>query len=504
MTRLVVCCDGTWGTPDRKDRGVAAPTNVVRLYNALVEDGGQRRYYHPGVGAEGSWWEKAIAAGTGVGLERNIQSAYRWLCDNYSPGDDVYLFGFSRGAYTVRSLVGFINLCGLLDGRARQPGDVWETIELLFREGYRAGIDQRAAWRGKGWQFLDSAHERLPIRFVGVWDTVGALGIPDAMALLNLLDDPRKHRFHNTSLSRNIRTARHAVAMDELRQSFQPTLWTNTAEHPDCLQKWFPGVHADVGGGYYEAGLANGALQWMLEEAQQAGLALQPSMLAQVTPNYHDMMHDSCTGPFSLLATQPRSVPSLLREELFHESALRRHREPPIHQCPYRQPHFAPDGSTIQVYAQQQWNATGLWLEAGRTYRFSAHGEWLDGSVRCGPTGAEVGHRQIGELRHLAGQALGKLEDWLRTTTGNPGADIAFTRRHEDMPWFCLVGCIANGGESDRPGEARAHEVFAVGRGCDYMPRRSGYFYAYANDAWNCYGNNRGVIELTVTSPAPH
>ncbi len=496
MTRLIICCDGTWNTPDQKDRGVAAPTNVVRLYNAVVEDAGQRRYYHPGVGADGTWWDRAIAGGTGTGLDRNIVSAYRWLCDAYRPGDEIWLFGFSRGAYTVRSLVGFVNCCGLLDGAASPPDELWQRIDRLFRQGYRQRLEAHGIWAKLGWQF----HAAPPIRFVGVWDTVGALGIPDSLAFLNLLDDPAQHSFHDTRISTNVQTARHAVAMDELRQSFQPTLWTNTDEHPDVVQQWFPGVHSDVGGGYYEAGLANGALHWMLTEAQAAGLRLRDGMLRQVRPDHHDMMHDSCTGPFTLLPTQPRSVPSLQGEHAFHVSALARHRDPPIHQCPYREPHYAPDGRTIEVYARQRWNATGIWLEAGTKYRFSSTGAWLDGTLSSGPAG--MGHEQfdLRSLAHMAGNALGAVEEWFRNATGNQAADLRFTRRHEAMPWFALVGCIANGGGADGQGNVVPHEAFLIGTGCDYVPQRSGYFYAYANDAWNCYENNRGKVDLVVTA----
>lgn len=127
MRRLIVCCDGTWNTPDQEHDGVPTPTNVVRFQNAFAEEGekdGQKvpqlRYYHPGVGTEGSWWEKALGGGVGVGLSKNIMSAYKWLSSEYQAGDDICLFGFSRGAYTVRSLSGMICSCGPArsDGRA--------------------------------------------------------------------------------------------------------------------------------------------------------------------------------------------------------------------------------------------------------------------------------------------------------------------------------------------------------------------------------------------------
>ena len=511
MTKLVICCDGTWNTPDQNDRGVPAPTNVVRLYNAVAQSPDQKRYYHPGVGTDGSWWDRAVAGGTGAGLGRNIMSAYRWLCENYVAGQtDIYLFGFSRGAYTVRSLVGFINCCGLLDPGEIPVSELWPRIERLFARGYRAKTETQATWRSQGWAFHTA--DPVRIRFLGVWDTVGALGIPDTLPLQELFDDVRHHNFYDTKLSHNVTTARHAVAMDEMRESFQPTLWEDAEQHPDALQCWFPGVHSDVGGGYHEAGLADGALGWMIDEAQQAGLAFNEKMVAQVAPNVLDMMHDSCTLPFSAFPTQPRAIPSLRTtpvtadrpphpaRTVFHPSALQRHEVPPIHQSPYRQPHATPDknGIDVEVFARQQWNPTGIWLEAGQRYQFEASGEWTDGSLRCGPAGTRDGHFALGEVAHLAGSMLGAVETGLRRLTGNEAVNVPFTRRHEEFPWFCLVGAVANGGGADPKGRVQPHETFLIGAGQPYVPKASGYLYAYANDAWHFYGNNRGKVDLRV------
>jgi hypothetical protein len=178
-----------------------------------------------------------------------------------------------------------------------------------------------------------------------------------------------------------------------------------------------------------------------------------------------------------------------------------RHQDPPIHQCPYRLVR-AFDRATpvrLQIYAAQPWNPTGVWLEAGQTYTFEASGEWLDSSIRSGPEGTNDGNFQLGEAAHLAGSILGKAEELIKKVAGNKAADFRFTRRHEDMPWFCLVGAIANGGGVDAKGHLEGHEAFMIGVGCSYTPRKPGYLYAYANDAWNCYGNNRGKVDLTIS-----
>lgn len=505
MPNLVICCDGTWNTPDQLDQGVPAPTNVVRLYNAVsdvdAKGAAQTTYYHPGVGTNGSWWDKAVGGGTGAGLDSNIMSAYQKLCYCFQPGDDIYLFGFSRGAYTVRSLAGFIGCCGLLRIAGLPPRDVWARIQALLTSGYRRKIEKREDWAAKGWEFHNEPGKAIPIHFIGVWDTVGALGIPDDMALLNLLDNRDRYTFHDTSLHPSVKHARHALAMDEQRASFQPTLWTQPPKGTELKQIWFPGVHSDVGGGYQHCGLADGALMWMLDEAGKVGLGFDKGIVQQIKPDLYDTMHDSCDGVFNVLATQPRSVPDLTSQPaLFHSSALTRQKTPPITQSPYRKARLlAPlTPLVLDISARLPWNETGLWLSAGTTYNFSASGEWLDASIVCDPAGPVNNHFQAAELAYLAGTALGKLETWYGKLFNNTSANFYFTRRHEEFPWFSLVGAITNSDGVDAKGILLKPETFLIGKGRSYTPKRSGYFYAYANDAWNCYGNNQGHIALTI------
>ena len=147
MKHLIVCCDGTWNTPAQEDNGVAAPTNVVRLRNCLASaktaDAAapvqQRSYYHTGVGTEGGRFARFLGGALGRGLNRNIQSAYHWLAINYQNGDAIYLFGYSRGAYTVRSLAGLIGKCGLPDLGELSTGHGWERIAIAFEERLRHG-----------------------------------------------------------------------------------------------------------------------------------------------------------------------------------------------------------------------------------------------------------------------------------------------------------------------------------------------------------------------------
>lgn len=507
MANLVISCDGTWNTADQQEGGVPTPTNVCRLHTCVAEQNAkgvaQRKYYHPGVGTDPGLVNKVLGGGIGLGLDRNIQSAYAWLCRNYQPGDAIYLFGFSRGAYTVRSLGGLTTRCGLLDLAGIADQEAWKRVEAVFRNGYRERKETREDWIGRGWKFHQSApgsHD-IGIHLIGVWDTVGALGIPDHLGLLNLLDDPSKYKFHDTMLSDKVAHGRHAIALDEMRGAFQATLWTKVKPGRDVKQVWFPGVHSDVGGGYRETGLSDGALKWMIEEATALELGFNEQMTKQITPDCRGLLHESLDGLFKHLPSQPRSAP-LLHEEgspRLHSSLVERRHSPPIAQAPYGDSRSMTAGerATMPIFAIKPWNATGIYLEAGATYRFEAEGQWLDRTTRSGPGGMEDGKFEPADVINALSDMLGQAEILFKRITGNKATDFWGSKRHEELKWFQLVGAVANGASEDE--EMGVDEVIPIGDGCDYKPKRSGYLYAYANDAWNFYGNNRGSVQLTVT-----
>jgi hypothetical protein len=518
MRNLVLCCDGTWNTADQREDGVPIPTNVVRLFNAIADTGlkttTQLKYYHPGVGTEpGNLIDKVRGGATGAGLDRNIVSAYQWLCRNYEHGDRIFLFGFSRGAYTVRSLGGLVVSCGLLKFDGLAPDKVWDRVNRVFQRGYRERREKIANWQAEGWSFHTfQGATAVPIYMIGVWDTVGALGIPNDLALLNLLDASDEHAFHDTGLSPLVEHARHALALDEIRASFQPTLWTSA--HPDLKQVWFPGVHCDVGGGYRETGLSDGALQWMIDEAKALGLRFNAAMIGkgQINPDPRGVLHESYTDFFKYLPNQPRSAPRLDAPPGkppvdVHASVIDRRNNPPISHAPYRPTvTLGKKGASHEssIYAMHPWNETGIYLEQNVTYRFEAHGQWLDGNVACGPDGTNDGSFQPAEAMHLISTALGEIEALFKKATKNRDANFKFTKRHDRLAgdrvsWFCLIGAIANGGKGNENGAPGEHETFKIAAGCSYTPRQSGYLYAYANDAWNFYENNRGSVSLNVT-----
>jgi len=507
MANLVVCCDGTWNTADQNEGGVPTPTNVVRLYNLVAEQDGanavQKKYYHPGVGTDGGLVDKALGGGIGLGLNRNIQSGYRWLCANYATGDRIFLFGFSRGAYTARSLGGFVTRFGLVDATGLDEKVMWERIEDLFTNGYRVKGAKRDPWVAKGWKFRqgDGGGPDIPLHFIGVWDTVGALGIPDHLGFLNLIDDPRKYMFHDTQLNPLVKHARHALALDEMRESFEPTLWTST-QGRDVKQIWFPGAHSDVGGGYREIGLSDGSLAWMVQEAEDKSLVVIADLKKQIKPNWQDLLHNSLSDVFKLLPSKPRAIPALDTGDAqsLHASVTDRRKTPPITQMPYRATKRLKKGEshTDPIFALNPWNPTGLFLEEGVDYKFATEGAWLDRNISSGPEGSDDGKFQPGEVAQMLGSLIGRGESLFKQVTSSKAADFWLTKRHENFPWFALIGVIANGKpEGDKPAQ---HDALLIGKGiARHKVARSGYLYAYANDAWNFYENNRGSVSLTVT-----
>lgn len=281
--RLIVCCDGTWNTADQASSGHPSPTNVTKLALSLASQDatGARQcvYYHPGVGT--SPRERLTGGAFGVGLSRNVLDAYRFLIDNYESGDLLYLFGFSRGAFTARSLAGLIRNSGVL--RPENAGRVSQAWTL-----YR---DSAAMPRGVAATLFRRAYSCEPqIQLIGVWDTVGALGIPAlGPRWLKPIMTRINHRwaFHDTNLSTRVKGAFHALAIDEQRAAFAPTLWHQQpgAGGQEVKQVWFTGVHCDIGGGYPDTSLSDLTLLWMADRAREYGLEFVPGALSSDGPS---------------------------------------------------------------------------------------------------------------------------------------------------------------------------------------------------------------------------
>lgn len=233
----------------------------------------------------------------GLGLDRNIKSAYGWLCRNYHAGDSLYLFGSSRGAYTARSLAGMVTRFGLLDPAGLNESEIWKRIHDVFDKGYRVIGAKRQAFVKKGYKFKrGDARSEVSIQFIGVWDTVGELGVPEHLGLFNVMDDPRKHRFHDTELNELVKHARHALTLEETQAGFEPSLWTS-ADGRDVKQVWFSGTHREVEDHGRKIDAANASLIWMLNEAKEQGLGTDPDAEAQIKVDQRDLVHETSASP---------------------------------------------------------------------------------------------------------------------------------------------------------------------------------------------------------------
>jgi uncharacterized protein (DUF2235 family) len=284
--RLAVFFDGTWNKPENN-------TNVWRLALMLADKGEdgvpQMKFYDEGVGTH--WFDRISGGAFGYGLSENVRLGYRWLMEHYNPGDEIFVFGFSRGAFTARSLTGIIARCGLL-----KPDAPMSFMQLYER--YQKGDTVRPIYKlisdkdqgKKDFSFEEKIlleytyYHRNLIKMVGVWDTVGSLGVPFG----NIPGISRRTMgFHNTHLSKIVQNSYQALALDEQRQPYWAVLWTNfvpdkpnpadteQADNRMIEQRWFSGAHCNVGGGYRNDLMPQRPLAWIQQKAHGCGLAFR-------------------------------------------------------------------------------------------------------------------------------------------------------------------------------------------------------------------------------------
>ena len=368
---IAIFADGTGNSASKLFK-----TNVQRLYEALETDGPaqsrQVAYYHDGVGTS-SFRPLALLGGAfGWGLKRNVLDLYVYLCRTYRPGDRIYVFGFSRGAFTVRLLVGVIVTQGLLTGlgeealirysrdayrayrrRFNQTGGLVTALRNLRDAGVRLW---RQAWKHPSYAEVARTGP-VAVEFVGVWDTVAAYGMPLAELTRGIAVWVWPLSMPNYVLSPLVKEARHALALDDERDTFHPLLWDELAEQTmidkgevrdgRLRQVWFAGMHSDVGGGYPIDSLAHVPLLWMLREAEAAGLRFKPAAVEELERKQDPSgpMHDSRQGLAGYYRYQPRKISAkvepaddtalimrdpglhgkgLLRSVRLHESVLER------------------------------------------------------------------------------------------------------------------------------------------------------------------------------------
>lgn len=319
---IVICCDGTWNTKDQ-----AFPTNVTKLHAAVkaAADTAQAVTYIPGIDTDHGLIGKLFGGPFSHGLVDNIKGSYGFLVENYQPGDNVFLFGFSRGAYTARSVAGLIRNCGVLQ---RPHSDMLQPAINMYRSRDHHPNSEVAR------TFRETNSHEVGVHFIGVWDTVGALGIP--LRGLNLLTQ-RKHLFHDDKLSSSVKHAYQALAIDERRWSFKPAAWEDrtdiTAEAKAAQaveQAWFAGVHTDVGGGQAVAGLSDLALRWMLVKAEAAGLAYDHAYIDRTSePDPLSMLHESRTGFYKYLWPHNRPIAGNRAGETVNAAPIERNEKDP-------------------------------------------------------------------------------------------------------------------------------------------------------------------------------
>lgn len=345
---IVILCDGTGN-----EIGTTI-SNVLKLYRIVKKNEQQRVYYNPGVGTIGhqNAWQRfrqearaVFGLATGFGLDNDVLGAYRFLCQTYEKGDKVWLFGFSRGAYTVRVLAGFLHVIGLLrSDQANLAGYALSAYKRSSGENYKdassatpsgdSGVESHAdrAALAEAWHFgRVSGARAISIEFIGTWDTVASVIVPRKDRLL-----PSLQTLRYTRTNPSVKCFRQAIAVDERRRMFRLNRWVDSQVYrsnpfdpssstaQDVQQVWFAGVHADIGGGYpeRESGLSKFPLDWMLEEAHAHGLLINRAMADHLVhgrqrkgslhryepPNATAIKHQSMNFWWGVLEWLPRRV----------------------------------------------------------------------------------------------------------------------------------------------------------------------------------------------------
>lgn len=595
---IVIFCDGTGNRHDAMENGRPAATNVYKLYSALKDyvdsDWTQVTWYDAGVGTGTSGqsrtasgirrvaemisartpaflaksYEKLrvlLEAATGAGILENVVQGYAQIVHHYRPGDCIYLFGFSRGAYTVRCIAGVIARCGLL--RPEHIRFAPDIVQLYRYRDLRPNVqpDQQVPPVDQN-SHLFHPHGTVTIRFMGVWDTVASLGLPLWGWWFRI-----GKLWSNSALDTNpaaiCERICHAVSMDERRSQFFVTLFNEDRktfhiarkagqvpfEQQRLEQVWFRGSHAGVGGGYVDTDLSDIALRWMVDHAFAAGVRLHKGALRSLMPDPLGQVHNQLQRQkaWYLFGTWPRWHPcprpdeaagsdgsGMLHKSVYERAALARERReqreqaaidsshrlasarqqasigpsaipPPPVKLPLdpEEMHFLDVGGSARVLvrADRQWNRTGLVIEAGASYLIrlasGAVNAWRD--KEC-PICGPGGQDAGWDVRRLFG--------WMK--------------RVRDAKWLELIGTVAH------PRDWPLREE-GLGKLLKYLlvrdPREltrtlaplgrhleksgdavflrseapSGMFYCFANDVWLTYANNTGSIELDITRIGP-
>ena len=332
MKHLILCADGTGNLG-----GTTPDSNVYRTYH-LVDRADpttpQLTYYDNGVGTASNTYWRAFTGAFGFGFKRNVLELYEYVARNYDPGDRVFLFGFSRGAAEVRALSGMIASTGLVDGRNLDKKSLDKKIEAAYRH-----------YKKKRSGLLFSSHGAIDLTFIGVWDTVSALGFPKYWRIAGILSPILNglfhgldwlcditifaHNFYNYELTDNVKHAYQALAIDDERLSFEPKVWKEPPTSKTTVEQvWFAGAHSNVGGGYGRAGLSHIALEWMLSKAVAVGLKLKAGSMEEVRAkaHAHGRLYNERNGLGVFYRYYPRVIAELCKNKLPETDTVKIHR----------------------------------------------------------------------------------------------------------------------------------------------------------------------------------
>lgn len=311
---IVVFSDGTG-----QEGGVGNNTNVYKTFNLILDRSPEQiSFYDKGLG---TGFRKVTGNVAGRGFSENVLECYRFIFENYQYDDQVFLFGFSRGAATVRSLTGFIHMFGILPrSREKLIEDAWAIYKISEKTEREKASESFLAKNHTMW---------ATVKFLGVWDTVAALGVPQTR-FDKVLNWVVPHGFHDFNLSESVVNAYHALSIDDVRRDFHPVyLVPGSNKKGELKQVWFMGMHTDVGGGYEEKELSDIVLEWMTGYAVRHGLRIYVDPKRKkglCTPNANGFMHDSRDKTWKkwVFKASQRVWPEHFGKPVIHESVLRR------------------------------------------------------------------------------------------------------------------------------------------------------------------------------------
>jgi uncharacterized protein (DUF2235 family) len=394
----VLLSDGTGNSAAK-----AFKTNVWRVYQALdLREPDVRAFYDDGVGTGRFAPMAIVGSAVGFGLAQNVRDLYTFLCRNYEKNDAIYAFGFSRGAFTIRTLIGLVTTVGLV--KADTEAELSRLVAAAYREQRKRFKTNWTLWYEE--LFGKTAEPRrlgpIPsIHFLGLWDTVAAYGLPIDELQRGIDRYFRSHSFPDRELSGQVDIARHALSLDDERRTFHPVLWSERKEtNPQRIQQvWFAGVHSDVGGGYPKEALSYVSLEWIMREAERAGLRFKPGAIDECArlADPHGELHDSRSGLAAYYRYAPRSVSGLCNDTYANVHIER----PKIHESV-----FARIGDGRVAYAP-------LGIPAEYDI-LRADGTLVPGPRRSEPQAAAVfeGLEDAGERAGLDGRASSQERAW--------------------------------------------------------------------------------------------